>query len=76
MKENGNYSHYDISLVQKETGMRGYTPLFDLLSFHYIENVGIDAMHNIVLGLVKLITIEVIETIVTSTTHVNTAKVI
>jgi len=52
-------SSFLIASFEKETGFKGFTPLFNLKKFNYIENVGIDAMHNIVIEINKIIPLEI-----------------
>jgi len=47
-----------ISSACQQTGMRGETPFFRLPYFDYTKNLGVDVMHNLILGLGKEVTSE------------------
>lgn len=58
------------------TGMNGLTPFFRLPYFNYMKHVGIDAMHNVLLGWIKEVTTEIIGELVKSKSPDNVRKVL
>lgn len=55
--------------------MNGKTPFFGLPYFNYTKHVGIDALHNVILGFVKEVSVEILLPIVKSGTKENEGKV-
>jgi len=64
-----------INECKQQTGLNGCTPLFRLPYFSYTENVGIDVMHNVILGWVKEVTTELVDPFLRSNTQTNRNKV-